>query len=119
MCFGIESKREYRQKINLEERILIQSIKDYYPPIFWTGIMTSADKIGLLKFSSNVFKGTSNCQRYNQNVLTYNLEISEQPSALVKLLIDNITSENKIQQRLKALVIIKHPKTIDEFEKAF
>ena len=80
--------------------------------------MTVADEIGLLKLNFDVFKGTRNCQRYYQNVLRYNLEISEQQSALVKLLIDNITSESKIQQRLKALVILKHPKTIDEFGKA-
>jgi hypothetical protein len=83
-----------------------------------TRFMTIADKIGLLEIQLVVFKGTRDCQWYYQNVLRYNLEISEQQSALVKLLIDNITSESKIQQRLKALVIIKHPKTIDEFGKA-
>ena len=81
--------------------------------------MTVADKIGLLKFSFDVFRETRDCQRYNQNVLTYNLEISEQQSALVKSSIDHITSESKIKRRLKALVIIKRPKTIDEFGKTY
>ena len=95
-------------------------LKIITPRTSWqsTGFMTVADEIGLLKLNFDVFKGTRNCQRYYQNVLSYNLEISEQQSALVKLLIDNITSESKIQQSLKALVILKHPKTIDEFGNA-
>ena len=50
--------------------------------------------------------------------LTYKHEISEQEAALVKLFIDNITTESMIQQRLKALVKLQHPKTIDEFGEA-
>jgi len=84
-----------------------------------TGIMTVADQIALLKYNFDVFKGTIDCQRYFQRVvnlkLTYKHEIIEQESALVKLLIDNISTESKIQQRLKALVKLQHPKTIDDF----
>ena len=87
-----------------------------------TGILSVADQIGLLKITFDVFKGTIDCQRYYQKVvnlkLTYKHEISEQEAALVKLLIDNITTESKIQQRLKALVKLQHPKTIDDFGEA-
>jgi hypothetical protein len=86
------------------------------------GILTVNDQIGLLKFTFAFFKGTIDCQRYYQKVvnlkLTYKHEISEQEAALVKLLIDNITTESKIQQRLKAFVKLQHPKTIDEFGEA-
>ena len=87
-----------------------------------TGILTVADQIGLLKFTFNDFKGTIDCQRYYQKAVnlkfTYKHEISEQEAALVKLLIDNETTESKIQQRLKALVKLQHPKTIDKFGEA-
>ena len=121
---SIFEKRKPSDYESWEREFLFKVLKRIAPQASGqsTGIMTIADQIGLLKFNFDVFKGTIDCQRYYQKVvnlkLTYKHEILEQESALVKLLIDNITSESKIQQRLKALVKLQHPKTIDDFGEA-
>jgi hypothetical protein len=121
---SIFEKRKPSDYESWEREFLFKVLKRIAPQASGqsTGIMTIADQIGLLKFNFDVFKGTIDCQRYYQKVvnlkLTYKHEILEQESALVKLLIDNITSESKIQQRLKALVKLQYPKTIDEFGEA-
>ena len=84
--------------------------------------MIVAYQIRFLAFNCDAFKGTFAYKQYYQKVvrlkLTCKHEILEQQSALVKLLIDNIMSESQIQQKLKALVKVKHPNTVDEFWEA-
>jgi len=95
MCIGTESKRENRQIMNFDEN---------HSSSFLTiidGDHDIVDQIGLLKFNVDVFKRTTNCQRYYQNVFRYKHEISEQQSAQVESLIDIITPEVRFNKGLK------------------
>ena len=87
-----------------------------------TGNLTIADRFMLLKYEFDVFKGPIDTQRYVQQVITLQLtcehEIASQESSLVKILIDNMATDQLIQKRLKSLVKIKNPKSLDEFTDA-
>jgi hypothetical protein len=84
-----------------------------------TGIMTITDRFMQLKYDFDVFKGAIDTSRFVQQIytmqLTYKTEIDSQEAALVKILIDNMINELLIQKRLKALVKVQNPKTIEEF----
>jgi len=84
-----------------------------------TGIITITDRFMQLKYDFDVFKGAIDTSRFVQQIytmqLTYKTEVDSQEAALVKILMDNMINELLIQKRLKALVKVQNPKTIDDF----
>ena len=87
-----------------------------------TGNLTITDRFMLLKYDFDVYKGPIDTQRHIQQLATLQLtcehEIASQEASLSKILIDNISTDLLIQKRLKSLVKIKNPQTIDEFSDA-